>query len=341
MKPDVHFRRGIGCIDCHDSVDLHGDGNIYSHQEYQVGIRCESCHGGPSKRPAFRTERGDPLRNVVVIGAKPYLRTKILEEEHIIPVLHTSAGESPEPAPIWHDGHEKLECYACHSASMPQCFGCHMVRDDSRMSPVDWAAGVGEGEPPDGEPPKSSLGGWSGQSLYQEWDNPVLGVNRRGRASPFIPGGQAILTHLDLAGDRVGPDHTFTTSAGLYGFSMSPVQPHNISSESRTCSSCHSSKKTMGLGTEFADLKRLGIGLNFPPDRLVNEDGGRIQDSGHEGVRPFNGEELATLLRTDFCILCHERSSETRQWRFAPGSLKEADRLHKEAIQKAFQAGKE
>ncbi|MBI5116778.1 hypothetical protein HZA56_09920 [Candidatus Poribacteria bacterium] len=336
VKPDVHYRRGIGCIDCHDSIDLHGDGNVYSHQEYQVGIRCESCHGSSSKKPTFRTERGDALANVAMTDGKPYLRTKVFEEEHRIPVVYLSDTDSSRPAGIWHKGHLRLECYTCHSLNVPQCYVCHMTRDDGRVSPVDWATGIGEGQLP-----RSSAGMWSGSALYQAWDNPILGIGRRDRISPFMPGGQAILDRLSSGGEKIVSNHVFKTSAGLYGFSMNPVQPHNISAESRTCPSCHSNKKTLGLGSDFADLKRLGLSLNFSPDSFVNEEGGRIQDSGHEGVRPFNGEELAGLLRTDSCIVCHKEPMEMFPSRFTPGSLKEGDRSHEEAIKKSFQAEKE
>jgi len=51
---DVHYEAGMGCIDCHGSYDLHGgdvtdpsSASIASRMEQAVGIRCESCHGGP------------------------------------------------------------------------------------------------------------------------------------------------------------------------------------------------------------------------------------------------------------------------------------------------------
>lgn len=49
--PDVHYDAGMGCIDCHNTYDLHGgdvtttDGPIHSRQDQAVGITCESCHG--------------------------------------------------------------------------------------------------------------------------------------------------------------------------------------------------------------------------------------------------------------------------------------------------------
>jgi hypothetical protein len=330
VNPDVHFRRGISCIDCHDTVDLHGDGNTYSHQEYQVAIRCESCHGSATKPPSFRTERGDAIRNVEIEEGKPYLRTKIFLERHPIPVLYSEESSS-WLANIWHKGHQRLECYACHSTSTPQCYVCHMVRDDSKTSRFDWVAGIGERQQPEG-----SVGLWTGRKFFQLWNDSILGVNRRGRIAPFVPGGQAIFTHLDPKGNILKINQVFTTSAGLYGFSLNPIQPHNISAESRTCESCHSNKKAMGLGTPgFADLKRLGLSWNFSPDAFVDEEGGRIQDSGHESVRPLNEQELSAIFRTGSCIDCHREPDEQARLHRerGPCSLKEGDTMHHKAIE--------
>ena len=335
VRPDVHFRRGMACIDCHDSVDLHGDGNIYSHQEDQVGIRCESCHGNSSEPPTFRTERGHELAAVQTNEKEPYLRTKIHNDKLVIPVLHSKGESGAEPADIWHKGHDRLECYACHSKRVRQCYVCHMTRDDGESSPIDWALGMGEGQPP-----KPSSGSWTGRKLMQQWDEPVLGLNQKDRISPMMPGGQAVLRHLDDQGNELEPDHTFSTSAGLYGFSMNPVQPHSISADSRSCASCHSSRKALGLGGDLIDLKRLGLPLSFSPDRIVDEDGVRIQDSAHEGARPFSREELTGLLRTGACIICHEGTPgpEHDELPGPPASLRGADGRHHESMRKIVES---
>jgi hypothetical protein len=43
--PDVHYKAGMTCIDCHTAADMHGDGNIYSRQDQEVKVRCVHCHG--------------------------------------------------------------------------------------------------------------------------------------------------------------------------------------------------------------------------------------------------------------------------------------------------------
>jgi hypothetical protein len=48
---DVHYEAGMGCVDCHGSVDLHGNvqapngGDIVSRMGHAITIRCEDCHG--------------------------------------------------------------------------------------------------------------------------------------------------------------------------------------------------------------------------------------------------------------------------------------------------------
>ena len=331
-NPDVHSRKGMSCIDCHDTVDLHGDGNIYSHQEYQVGIRCETCHGSWDKAPTFRTKRGRGLANVEFGKERAFLRTKVSGKELAIPMLFKDESGGRGPSEIWHKGHQRLECYACHSERLTQCYACHMIRDDRKSSPTDWVLGVGEGQSPE-----ASVGRWTGRSLMQQWDEPVLGLNRRNRIAPFMPGGQAIMTHVDAQGKEIVSNNTAETSGGLYGFSMSPVQPHNIDLGSRTCSSCHSSRKALGLGSDLMDLKRMGLPLNFSPDRIVDEEGVRIQDSAHDGVRPFGREELANLLRTGACIICHEDAPKARDALLdSPASLKGADERHHKSINEAL-----
>jgi hypothetical protein len=48
---DVHYEAGMGCVDCHGSVDLHGKvgqpggPDIVSRMGHAITIRCEDCHG--------------------------------------------------------------------------------------------------------------------------------------------------------------------------------------------------------------------------------------------------------------------------------------------------------
>ena len=47
---DIHLEKGMQCIDCHTSQDMHGDGNIYPQMTDYIEIRCTDCHGTVAQR---------------------------------------------------------------------------------------------------------------------------------------------------------------------------------------------------------------------------------------------------------------------------------------------------
>lgn len=60
IKDDLHHQMasrpgnpegGLLCQDCHTSIDMHGDGNIFGTTLAQVEIECSDCHGTPNKSP--------------------------------------------------------------------------------------------------------------------------------------------------------------------------------------------------------------------------------------------------------------------------------------------------
>ncbi len=50
---DIHFERGMHCIDCHFIQDSHGDGNIYSTNWDAIEVECEDCHGSTTRATLF------------------------------------------------------------------------------------------------------------------------------------------------------------------------------------------------------------------------------------------------------------------------------------------------
>ncbi|MCB9677087.1 MAG: hypothetical protein H6737_18365 [Alphaproteobacteria bacterium] len=105
--PDIHFEKGMGCIDCHGSHDMHSgtkDGPILgvrSHQSQVVGQTCESCHGDiedyPQTVPCVdyngqsaecATDRlGNPLRNITRDPQGYFwLRGRVDGQIHFVPL---------------------------------------------------------------------------------------------------------------------------------------------------------------------------------------------------------------------------------------------------------------
>src|SRR5437899_3271153 len=123
QTPDVHFTKGMVCIDCHTEREVHGDGQIYAKRHYEVEIRCETCHGTPDRIATGVTSQGRRLRNVFSpAGPNPTglvtLVSKMTGATHVVP--------QPAALPKQPAGHErthlaKTECFTCHTAWAPTC----------------------------------------------------------------------------------------------------------------------------------------------------------------------------------------------------------------------------
>ncbi|MBI4321917.1 MAG: hypothetical protein HY675_25765 [Chloroflexi bacterium] len=322
VRPDVHFEKGMHCIDCHTSKELHGDGNLYARKENEVRISCETCHGTTTSPPTLADNQGEPLKNLYRSGAEVVLVGKIDGQRHFVTQLDKVArrGSLPLamriPAHVQEPGTSprlRLECSACHSRSTPQCFGCHLKRDDRQMAPVDWVAGIGEGVEP-----KPSQGLWSGELIYTRWEDPPLGVNSRGRVSPFVPGGQVLFSRIGPNGEVLSLNQALEIGAGSGGkalaFAMNPISPHATTKQARSCESCHSNPRALGLGSEVPLMRERGWNVDLPFDRMVDEEGRPTQLTTHERARPFDKAELERIDRTSDCMSCHKDMDNAQIW---------------------------
>ena len=286
QTPDVHYTRGLACIDCHTEKEVHGDGFVYAKRHYYVEIRCESCHGTPERLATGLTAKGRRLRNVFVAAAPNAtgivtLVGKLTGTVHTIPQLATLP---KQPA-----GHEathlaKMECYACHTAWAPTCYGCHIKMDyTAYANPVDVAFDHLSGE--------HSRQGWFRLTAGVRFADPepILGVNWRGKVVPFVPRAQPLFTYVNAAGKT---EYEFKK----FGFAHNPIVPHTVVAASRTCESCHANPRTLGLGMftskEHPKLEEFRQPSDYRWDRIVDEDGKPLQAQTVDGARPLNREEM-------------------------------------------------
>jgi hypothetical protein len=155
---DVHFERGMHCIDCHFLQDAHGDGNLYHTNWDQIEIECEDCHGTLGADATLQTSGANglnDLRGAVDHGGVPYFVERdgvLIQRSRVTPGLqwvipqagdaaggraaeaHASQHMPPAPAGGYTLGSDvvdgalqtaKLECYTCHSSWVLNCMGCH------------------------------------------------------------------------------------------------------------------------------------------------------------------------------------------------------------------------
>ena len=200
LSKNVHFEKGMTCIDCHTAQELHGDGNIYGKKEDAVEIECTDCHGTLKRRSTLKTSWGNPYSNLFERDGKVILMAKLTGREHEVPQIseieYSNEGYAAMVAIERHT--EKLECYACHARWAPQCYGCHAKQDISKPS-GDWLNYMEAADKS-----KSNVKGnrektaftWSESRSYLRWETPALGINDEGMVSTFIPGCQTIFTQI-------------------------------------------------------------------------------------------------------------------------------------------------
>lgn len=289
--PDVHFARGLACIDCHTEREVHGDGQIYAKRHYEVELRCEACHGTPERLATGLTAQGRRLRNVVVDAASRAVTLvgKLSGRTHAVPQLAALPRQ-----PAGHDGRhlDRLECFTCHTAWAPTCYGCHIKMDyTAYRAPVDVAFDHLSGA--------HAAQGWFRLTAGVRFADPepVLGVSWRGKIVPFVPRAQPLFTYVNAAG---GTEYAFRK----LGFAHNPIVPHTVTKAVRTCESCHANPRALGLGAfttrEHPKLAEFGQPPDFRWDRIVDEAGEPLQATTVDGARPLTTAEMEAIRRAPY-----------------------------------------
>ncbi len=312
LTPDLHYKKGLYCIDCHTEADVHGDGNIYSKKEQAVEIECQDCHGTMNKKSNLKTSWGNHLKNLKKKKDKIILFSKRGKIHKVPQVFDIIRGKNKRAkASMGNRAHmERLECYACHAPWAPQCYGCHAQQDESTHS-FDWLDTKISSDPTQSgrakNRKKTAYKWWETRSFIR-WERPSLGINSEDKVSPFIPGCQVIFTQIGPDGKCKIYNKIFKTLDGIWAIATNPIQPHTISKRARTCEDCHSNPKALGLGMGIYDSKENGLPIDFSLERIVSENGTQLQATSHVGARPFNKDEIKRIKRVGICMSCHNQS---------------------------------
>ena len=85
--------------------------------------------------------------------------------------------------------------------------------------------------------------------------SPTFDKYGEGRIFPTIPGCQTTIMVIGNKGTALLQNHIFKIpnvegagEEGQLGIDMSPVQPHTIQKEARSCESCHTNPAALGFG---------------------------------------------------------------------------------------------
>lgn len=288
LAEDIHHQKGMSCIDCHTRDEIMGDGTSYAHYEEQLEISCEMCH---SPRPGT-TRKNKPATNIVAKGDSFVLVGKNDAKERPLNL--------PKPEVCTYPGHKRLTCESCHSTWVPQCYGCHVKKDD-REDHLDKLT------------LEKTAGWWEEGRSYIRYEKPMLGV-WKDKVVIVTPGCQDVVTLINKKGE---------ISGGFNRFTMAAINPHTTQAKGRSCKDCHASPKTVGLG-EGTVVKNKEKWQFFPVDQGIDTLAGRtvgldtfvtiegepLQHGSRKDLRPFNKDELQRILRVGLCLNCHTDYSD-------------------------------
>lgn len=324
LLPDVHFRTGMECMDCHTLDEVHGTGEIPSSSESEVKISCESCH-----------VRGD---HPAVLKQDNGTMTLLRGAGRTIPAMNSQS------VPHRIESHrEKLRCSACHAAWSFQDYGLHLMLEE-RSDYWKWAPTESRNDPQvqdllkrnvgseaevlapqEGPTPAKAEETWETPATFdwlngekrpgawfrayteRKWSRPPLGIDSKGRISIMRPMHQLVISHVDADGKVLMDSHIPTTGAGFPALILNPYEPHTIAAKGRSCHECHGDPKAAGLGEGLRGIEKPGFtplsmpetkisGHNFVWDALVDEKGTPLQFSTHPGAGPLNAATIKKLL---------------------------------------------
>jgi len=98
---DVHYERGMTCIDCHFLQDTHGDGNLYSTNWDQIEIECEDCHGtlgGAATLVTSGANGGNDLTQAFDSDGRPFFERSgdgVIQRSRVVPGVFWNVPQVP------------------------------------------------------------------------------------------------------------------------------------------------------------------------------------------------------------------------------------------------------
>ena len=322
IQADIHHEKGMECIDCHTSRDVMGDGYAYENMYLQTEIACEDCHGSAAEPPqveAIERENEEALREsahyprqmqqgeAMVLTAKGRKYSNVLQESGKIWVQGKRNGKMHESKVITGTpehtivGHERMECYACHSRSVAQCYGCHTEYDQGEFS-EDFVKGV------------KTPGRFTETEDYRMLYPFPLALNQRGKVSTVTPGCQTFVTVIDEQGEKV-LDEYVTLFKGRQQLRFAPFFGHNTGPKAIGCAECHANPAFLGFGQHVVEDSSIEATLicekseDKPLDGYLTMQYGRVRAYSaitREESRPLNGAEVKKVLAVNLCLVCHD-----------------------------------
>jgi len=271
---DIHLEKGMHCIDCHFTQDVHGNGKIYGETRNAIEIGCVDCHGTIYKRATLTTSgpasAQDASSNLLRLRtpwkqARFYWRDDKLyqrsnEEEgkewEVVQVLdsitpgnaHYSeksrlAKTIQKDGVTWGhtDAMEKLAhadsrmtCYSCHSSWTTSCFGCHLSMSANQKMAMLHNEG-------------GTTRNWTAYDFQVLRDDVYMlgldGTVTGNRVAPVRSACAVVVSSQNLNRNWIYQTQQTVSASGLSGTAFSTYVPHTVrAKETKQCTDCHVSR---------------------------------------------------------------------------------------------------
>ncbi len=271
---DIHAEKGMHCIDCHFKQDNHGDGKLYGEFHNALEIACIDCHGTITEQATLRTSGLAATERQLVLddlytptkkkrfsrrGPKIIQRSMLHDSlEWVIPQLvdiidpesenfnakarkaklMTISGKewdgSSEASALPHSP-DKMECYACHSSWVTNCFGCHLPQQ------ANWKKDMAHYE--GGE--SRSWTSYNPQVIRDDGYMLCISAHTKGsKVSPARSSSALILSSRNANREQIYIQQPPISAPGYSSQAFNPHAPHTVRTfETKTCIDCHVSEK--------------------------------------------------------------------------------------------------
>jgi|GEM_PF-643072 len=262
---DVHFKAGMTCIDCHTKHDVHGDGHIYSPTKAAVEIRCVDCHGTAKQVSTLKTSKGNPLDHLSKDkNGNVWLTTKLTGKKlKVTQIKHSLDNAHPKSYLARSMGRDKkgfshmdnMNCSTCHSAWIPNCYGCHVKVD---MQGVQRSLISGHSTP----------GRIQGSRKWVTVNDMILMLDIHGKISLSMPSERMFMTAVDGSGNTVINKQIRRGPQGQVGHGHRAFNPHTIQKWSpfMRCERCHPT-------ANGKNQEKLDLAMGFGTKRFIETDG--------------------------------------------------------------------
>jgi hypothetical protein len=275
---DIHLEKGMHCIDCHFSQDVHGNTRLQQEVRAAIEIQCIDCHGTPAKRTTLRTSgpasytSGKEGRNLEALrtpfgkrrfereGDRIYQNGMVEDRRwEVVQVRDTitpgnqhynakaalakTVRMTPEGEMVWGDLPKPGECPRAHANENMTCMACHS----------SWNASCFGCHLPQRANVKSPYLHWQGDVTrnlvsynFQTLRDDVFMLGRDGdvTGNRICPARSSCAIHVGSYNqnrESIYVQQQTISAEGLSGVAFSTNVPHTVRGrgETKNCTDCH------------------------------------------------------------------------------------------------------